>query len=108
MLIESIAEYGLAAGILLVLAFVIKWILTQQTSIIKQAKEERDCWKHTMDTLRESIVKDSQIHVESQKNVKEAHKFERKEHKQMLSSLKEVCEFLKSLNGKKRKQKSTG
>ena len=112
--VSIIAKYGLpgvTAICLGLVAWVLKWVLTQQREILNQAREERNDWKATIDTLNSGIQGAVQRYAELREDTKEGYKYIRKEHKEMLKmlqcvkdSLLEVCSALKGMNGNLKKK----
>ncbi len=90
-MVGIIREFGLGIGmsvaILVMFFFLLKWVLKQQETILKDAKEERAIWqtitKGFQDAIHDHTASAKAFHEE----VKEAHRFQREEHKEMITVL---------------------
>lgn len=96
--LTKFSEYGLLglmiAAIIFLLFKIIMWTLATTKEILRQAATEREAW---ITAFNEHTLQARAFHDE----VKEAHKFQREEHKESLNNQKELAIILGRINGYK-------
>lgn len=93
-------DYGPSAGIFVVFIILLRWVLKQQEGIIKQAKEERESWRKTIDRINDTLQQRMDAGREFHSSVKEDHKQARKEHNKILDGLTEIERSLRLMNNR--------
>jgi len=91
MIPNAIENWGLgtalSAGVFIAFFFLLKWVLQQSSDQLKIMSEERKAWREMQyefaERLRELQTNNMLFHSE----VKEAHKFQREEHQEMITCL---------------------
>lgn len=91
---------GLLAGTMsLILFFIVKWTLATTKEILIQAAKERDCWQKCIDETNKGIQEHTYQAKQFHEQVSEVHKFQREEHKEMITQLREITVTLGRING---------
>jgi hypothetical protein len=92
---------ALSIGVFTAFFYLLKWVLRQQETILKQAAEERKVWQ----TLFERNNKSIDEHIIQSRNAHdattEAHRFQREEHSKLADQLNEITAALGRINGYK-------
>ena len=109
--VKLFAQWGFGGVIFLVLVLLIKWILRQQEKILEDAKEERAQWQDIVEKFSKEIENHTLSAKEFHDQVKEAHRYQREEHKEICTmcnhistGIQEAVILLKAMNGKRRKR----
>jgi hypothetical protein len=91
---DVLKEFGLGAFLAVavfgLLFLIIKWTLATTKDILNQAKAERECWRTTIDILNKNIIEHNERAKSFSDTVNEAHKFQREEHKEMITILARI------------------
>ena len=73
------------------LVWVMKWVDKQS----EQHNAERTAWLKTLENLNASIEAHSQASIEARKTSEEAHRYQREEHKEMITCLGRINGYIK-------------
>lgn len=88
---SKFGEYGLIGLIVGVLFFILwrilVWVMKWVDKQNEQQNSERCMWLKTLDALNSSIQIHNNNSIESRKASEEAHKYQREEHKEMITIL---------------------
>ena len=110
--VKLFAQWGFGGVIFLVLVLLIKWILKQQEKILEDAKEERTQWQDIVGKFSKEIENHTLGAKEFHNQVKEAHRYQREEHKEICTmcnhistGIKEAVILLKTMNGRRGKKR---
>lgn len=88
--IDSIKDLGFGIGFMVLCFIVVIYVLKQQGDILKQAKEERTVFIAAVERLTSTIDTHNTNTTSTFKEVSEAHRFQREEHKEMSENLRGV------------------
>jgi uncharacterized phage-associated protein len=84
-------EYGLVGvimfAVIALLFFVVKWTLQTTRDIMVQAAKEREAWQAAIGNVNDCIKEHTSQARAFHEQVNEAHKFQREEHKEMITTL---------------------
>jgi len=87
----KLAEYGLAGIVIAILFFILWrmliWVMKWVDKISEQHNAERETWMKRLESLDQSIQLHNQASIEARKASEEAHRFQREEHKEMITTL---------------------
>jgi peptidoglycan hydrolase CwlO-like protein len=110
-LLKLVTQLGFGVLIFVALMVLLRWVLRQQEKILDNAREERQNWQNIVSKFRDEIEKHTANAKEFHNQVKEAHKYQREEHKEICTmcnhistGIKEAVILLKAMNGKRRKR----
>lgn len=104
-------QLGIAAGFFLALILVLWWVgkhfdktresdKQERICLREDSKSEREQWQDKFDKMNENNTRQIESNAAFQKNVADAHDFQRDEHEKMVLSLQEVTLTLKGMNGR--------
>lgn len=85
--IENAVQYGMAGIIFIGFIFVLKWVFDINSKLLSDMADERRMQMEVRQQFAENIKEISQISKDFHNEVRDAHKFQREEHKQMIETL---------------------
>ena len=101
----KLGEYGLAGLVIAFLFFVLWKLLTWVMKWVDKQEEshrvERESFLKRLESLDKNIDLHCQNSIEARKATEEAHRYQREEHKEMVSNLGEITKTLGRINGYK-------
>ena len=87
-----LGEFGLAGLIFGAFIMVLRHMMTQQKSIMSDAREERKNWQDAVNKATSALDKHSEQAEKGREMTNEAHRYQREEHKEMATCLVKVAE----------------
>ena len=92
---QNAAQYGMAGVIFIGFIFVLQWVFKINAKLLDDMAGERKCNQEIMKGFSESIKENTQSSKDFQKQVDDAHKYQREEHKEMIASLGRINGYSK-------------
>ena len=84
-------KFGIPTAFGLVLAsmffFLLKWVLEQSKAMLNQMAKEREAWLSSLKALNDQMLIAQQCSTAFFNQVIDAHKYQREEHKDMITTL---------------------
>lgn len=84
---EIVGQWGFGLLFFVAFMFLLKWVLKTQSEILKNAKEEREQWQKVISKFNSELEAHSSDAREYHRQVAEAHRYQREEHKDMIGVL---------------------
>jgi len=85
---EQYGITGLVIGVLFIFLYrMLTWVMKWIDKSSEQHGKEREAWAKILEALNQSIQLHNQGSIEARKTTEEAHKYQREEHKEMITLL---------------------
>ena len=91
--IAAAAQYGLGGIIFTGFILVLKWVFQINSKVLDDMSAERKCYQEVMRGFAENIKENTQSSRDFQAQVDDAHKYQREEHKEMITTLGRINGF---------------